>query len=83
MLAGWNLVDVVHNGAALYRGKYSVAGDVITFTNVEEKWIAYDDRTTSYDWKTSGNFNASYECNEKGLSRMDIWATSFWLYPVK
>ena len=84
MTAGWNLVDLVHNGAALYRGKYSVAGDKIAFTNVEEKWIAYDERTTSYDWKASGDLEATYEFLDPELW-IDItsWLVSREYYPVQ
>ena len=83
MTAGWNLVDVVPNGAALYRGKYSVTGDKITFSNVEEKWIAYDDRTTSYDWQTSDNLEATYEFTDAGLwIDLKTWVVSREYFPA-
>ena len=89
MTAGWNLVDVVPNGAALYKGNFSVTGNEFSCTNVKEKWIAYDSRTTSYDWKASSNLSGKYEFNEGdklwGHVMIEIknWATSSWYYPVK
>ena len=79
------------SGGSFYRGKYTVSGNRIDFSNVESKWINSDKPSDSHDWKphvgTVFLYNyALYEFDIDGRIVITLDGNELqrnWFYPVK
>ena len=78
------------NGISFYRGNYSINGDEITFTNVEEKWLNFLSSSTSqsdsFDWKAISSFSIIIMHGFDIEGRLGIGGVIItrpkWFYPV-